>query len=147
MSDVENTSGSEGESPNRSPGVDPLAALTVELESTRRTLEAIRRERDVHKGLFEAGAHDLDIGAAMIERDAQASPEKPVVELIADLRKRKPGLFARTSATTPVQRPGASAMSVRPPGDDPRRAAADRAAASGDRSSLMAYLRLRRQPA
>jgi hypothetical protein len=128
---------------------DTLAALHAELESTRRTLAAIRRERDVHKALFEAGAGDLDIGAALIDRDAAAAPERPIADLVGDLKKRKPGLFARgtpgASAPAPV-RPPAGAMGVRATPDDPKRIAAERAAA-GDRGSLMTYLRLRRQPA
>lgn len=130
------------------PEVNAGAALAAELETTRRTLESIRRERDVQKVLFEAGVHDLDIGVVMIEREAQGAPEKPVAELVAELKRRKPGLFVR--AATPAgaaPRVGGSTMGARPASDDPRRVAAERAAATGDRSSLMAYLRLRRQTA
>jgi hypothetical protein len=126
---------------------DALATLHTELETTRTTLAAIRRERDVHRALFEAGAHDLDIGAAMIERDAGASPDRPIAELVGDLKKRKPNLFARADSPAPVSaRPPTSTMGARPPAQDPKHTAAARAA-TGDRASLMTYLRLRRQPA
>jgi hypothetical protein len=142
-----------------------MAALVAELETTRATLASIRRERDVQKGLFEAGVHDLDIGAAMIEREAASAPEKKVAELIAELKRRKPNLFGKAAgsvgaavATTPDANPprsvgvpgvraGGSSMSPRAAGEDPRRVAAERAATTGDRGALMAYLRVRRQNA
>lgn len=124
---------------------DTLGALHAELESTRKTLASIRRERDIHKALFEAGAHDLDIGAAVLDRDAAGAPDRPIPELVADLKKRKPSLFARAAAPVPA-RPATSTMGARPLQDDPKRTAAEHAA-RGDRASLMTYLRLRRQPA
>jgi hypothetical protein len=126
---------------------DALATLQAELENTRQTLAGIRRERDIHNALFEAGAHDLDIGAAMIDRELVTSPDKPVAELVGDLKTRKPNLFARASAPAPTPARPAGAMGARPVQDDPKRSAADRARTTGDRASLLTYLRLRRQPA
>jgi lysophospholipase L1-like esterase len=148
MPDEASTPAPAADSSNQPIAPDPLATLTAELESTRQTLESIRRERDAHKALFEAGVNDLDIGAVLLERDMQAAPGRTVPELIADLKKRKPSLFARPATAPATSTPApTSTMGPRTRDEDPRRAAAAKAAHSGDRSSLMTYLRLRRQPA
>src|SRR5205085_1471870 len=88
--------------------------LRKELEDSRRTLENLKRERQITRALFEAGAVDLDVGAVLIERELATHPNADPIALVDELRKRKPLLFKRTvsppmNPPAPPPKPGASA--------------------------------------
>jgi hypothetical protein len=162
---IRTLSASEGSPPSEqpapdSPTPDPLATLQSELESSRQTLETLKRERQITRALFEAGALDLDITTVLIERELATHPKADPVALVGELLKRKPNLFRRspTPPTDPVKvkpptgpiRAGIaalSAMAARTTPADPFEQAAQSAAESGNRASLLAYMRLKRQPA
>jgi len=134
----------------------PAIDLRATLEEANKTLASLKRERQITRALFEAGAVDLDIGGVLVERELAAKPDADLGALIDDLRKRKPLLFRTTvkPASGPVApasagpgKPVGAAMSGRPAPENPRTAAARRARTTGDRGSLLNYMRLRAQPA
>lgn len=139
---------------------DPLTALRTELEKANTTLATLTRERTITRALFEAGAIDLDIASVLIDRELTTHPKADPVALVAELIKRKPLLFRRTPPPPPhpvtVKPPtgpvrtsiaALSAMAARTQPADPFAQAAHAAAQSGNRASLLAYMRLKRQPA
>jgi hypothetical protein len=134
---------------------DPTAALTSELEHARQTLANLTRERQITRELFAHGATDLDIASAMIERDLAASPGTDVPTLVAQLKLRKPSLFRRPGGLDSLRLPEPAKPGSRPPtmiqhpapAESDRDRAAQSAAASNSRTSLLHYMRLKRQPA
>ena len=121
-----------------------LAAIQRELESTqslltqaREALDAAERRRSIERQLAEQGAIDVET-ASLLTEAAVAGMEKPdLARAVGELKKRKPFLFR-----SPARR---SAMAAEPgEGDAPLVSAAAEARASGDRSALLRYLRLRR---
>jgi|GEM_PF-2462111 len=122
-----------------------LASRVVELEEDLRAAKAALEGREREAALDEAasssGARDPETVRVLLAEAMRGSPGESVEALLADLRDRKPALFRREGAP-------ASALSARvgpaaPAGID----AARRAAAEGDRASLLKYLRLRREQA
>ncbi len=118
-----------------------LEQTEATLTQTREALDAAERRREIDRQLAEADALDLETARLMTEAALSAMDEADVAAAIADLRERKPFLFARAGApwrarTAPAA-PGADG--------DCLSAIAERAAASGDRASLIEYLRARRE--
>jgi hypothetical protein len=125
--------------PSASAVPDPaLAAAQAELATLRASLDASERRRALDRALLEAGAIDPE-SAAIVAASLPDAPTTGPGALVADLKRRKPFLFTHprpaTSFSAPVsQDPG------------PAEAAATHARTTGDRRSLLHYLRLRRQP-
>jgi len=135
---------------------DALATLKRDLDQTHQTLAALKRERNITRALFTEGVNDLDVGAAMLERDLAAKPDADIPALVRDLKQRKPQLFRRVAEAPRVATPApqlpasrpSHTMSPRPTApDSPRDRAAAAAAATNSRPSLLAYMRLRRASA
>jgi hypothetical protein len=125
--------------PPVSPADDPgtaLAAAQRELDTMRASLAGSERGRALDRALLEAGAVDLD-SAALIAASVPDSATTDPAKLVADLKRRKPFLFNTARPTTSTAAPIVTA-SV--PIDE----AATHARATGDRRSLLHYLRLRR---
>ncbi|MCC6284199.1 MAG: hypothetical protein IT439_02680 [Phycisphaerales bacterium] len=87
------------------------------------------------RALHQAGVRDLDEGLARVRSLREAAPEKSVREIVGDLRRNDPGLFA--------VRQGVNSAGAQGP-RDPLADLADEARASGDRRALLRYLRARR---
>jgi hypothetical protein len=119
---------------------EALAALRSELETTQQTLSAFQRRREVEQALIDARASDIESALLLVETALSKSPATPVTEAIADVKSRKPHLFAP---------PEPSARGVMGPGRDrapsPLEDALDAARrAGGTRRSLLGYLRTKR---
>lgn len=115
-----------------------VVRLQSELDQSRAALSQADRLHAVDMALTQAGAVDLETARLLAHRQMNESPDISTDELVASLTRAKPYLFA------PV-RVSHSAMSPRI--DDAQAAlcdAADRASRTGDRASLLAYLRARR---
>jgi hypothetical protein len=120
-----------------------LASRVVELEEDLRaakaSLESSEREQALDAAIRGAGAVDEETVRVLVKRSMEASPELGASEAVADLKDRKPALFRRAGAP-------ASAMAARVSSSEPAGLLeAKRAAAEGDRASLLRYLRLRRE--
>jgi hypothetical protein len=133
------------------PTPDPLTTLQSELERTRQTLANLTRERSISRELFALGALDLDITAAVLERDLLAAPDTPIATLAANLKQRKPSLFRHPGGLDSLRIPPKPTATTSP---HPRDAtsttteqAAQAAAASNSRTALLNYMRLKRTPA
>ncbi len=120
-----------------------LAGRVVELESelttAKETLEANEKRAALDAAIGAAGAVDPETVRVLVERAGQEQPGASAAELVAALKDKKPVLFREKSvagsamAAAPVKRSNAGL------------AAARKAAAEGDRASLLRYLRLRRE--
>ncbi len=92
------------------------------------------RRRRIERELAQADAIDIETAAIMVEAELGAGTD-PKAAVVA-VKKRKPFLFRS------VPRP--TTMSARVSAASPVDAAAAQARASGDRGSLMQYLRAKR---
>lgn len=121
---------------------DDLDTVRAELARSRELLASARRERDLHRALFDAGAIDLDAVGALAAANANPDPAAAV----AALKAAKPHLFRAAPAPRRIDPPRSSAMTGSPTDDRaaPITLAARRAADAGDRTSLLTYLRLKR---
>lgn len=124
---------------------DHTADLELKLRQTeellaqaREALGAAERKRTIDRELASQGALDLETAALLTEAAVAANPQADIAAAVADLKRRKPFLFARPRR--------ASAMAGAAPPDDsaPLDAAAAEARTTGDRRYLLRYLRLKR---
>jgi len=117
-----------------------VVALERSLHEAQSALAASERRRSLERALLEAGAVDLDAAIAVAERVSGDDDEgADAAQTVAALRRSKPFLFRDTS------RVSGAAMSARAPAGRPgAERAADEAAATGDRASLLRYMRARR---
>lgn len=133
------------------PTPDPLTTLQSELERTRQTLANLTRERAISRELFALGALDLDITAAVLERDLLASPDTPIPTLAASLRQRKPSLFRHPGGLDSLRVPSKPTATTSPRPRDSTitttEQAAKAASDSNSRTALLHYMRLKRTPA
>lgn len=117
-----------------------LAELDGELTASREAITALERRQRIDALLSESDAVDLE-AARLLTEAAVAQMDDPDVKLaVEDLRKHKPYLFRRTATATPAT----GAMAPHVDDDPPAQQAAQRAAATGHRTDLLKYLRLRR---
>lgn len=111
----------------------------AELEQTVTDLE---RRSAIDQLLIEAEAIDLDAARLLTETAVQQMDEPDAADAVAELRRTKPFLF-RTSSN------GATRMSARIDATRSENDSIDHAAAeahaTGDRTDLLRYLRLRRK--
>lgn len=114
-------------------------ALAQEAAGAQEALRACEQGRAIDEALRDAGAIDLETARLLTEAAISRMDEGDVALAIDELRGAKPFLFAQ-----PAQRSGLAARLERA-SDDPLDEAAAEAAASGDRTALLRYLRLRRR--
>lgn len=133
-----------------------LAQLEAESQSLRTRLDQAHAEvthekqaRTIDRALASAGAIDAEVAALMLDSMlAAATPSTTgttstppdIAALISTLRSQKPFLFE--SALPP--RPAPSAMSAAIPPIDQLADLASQARTTGDRRTLLSYLRARR---
>lgn len=116
-----------------------------ELDSLRAALDSAERRRAVERALLEADAIDLETATLLTEAavTARSDTQTPATDAdigaaVADLRRRKPFLFARRTPRT-------GTMAPKPANPNANTLALTRdQAAAGDRSALLRYLKLRR---
>lgn len=127
-----------------------VGELEAELTRSRETVAAheqqlsdLQRRQQIDAALTEHHVIDLDAARLLAEQALADADEPDVTSVVAHLRRRKPYLFASAS------RAGASASGPRPvnsmgaPAGTLEHVAAE-AVASGRRTDVLRYLRLRR---
>lgn len=108
------------------------------LEKARAELSASERRRTIERELAAAGAIDLEAASAVFGARHADIAAPGIAQAVGDLKRAKPFLFR-----APPARPSAmSAAADTAP--DPAASAREHARATGDRRSLLSYLRLRR---
>lgn len=119
-----------------------LAQLRDRLAEAQRSVAALERRQRIDALLIEEGAVDLDAARLLAERAADAMSEPDAAAAVAEVKRLKPYLFRRGDGI-------ATAFGAMAPRMDdeatPTEQAAQRAAETGDRRDLLAYLRLRRR--
>ena len=139
-----------------------VGSLTEQLSASRATVARLERQQRIDELLAESDPIDRH-AARLLTEAAVAQMDEPDVKLaIDDLRRTKPYLFRDSNNGTPsLSGPGANgapeaasagssgggglmAGRARDGGVSRLAAAAEHAAASGDRRDLLRYLRLRR---
>jgi len=110
-----------------------------QLEQTQQTVAALERRQKIDQLLAESDTVDLE-AARLLTEVAVAQMDEPDVKLaVEDLRRDKPYLFRAPESVS------AMSPALDPPPGAPQEDAAARAAQTGDRRALLAYLRLRRK--
>ncbi|MEM9881677.1 MAG: hypothetical protein AAF800_02020 [Planctomycetota bacterium] len=117
---------------------DQFAGLKDDLEASRQTITLLERRQKIDALLAGSDAVDLEAARLLTEVVVGQMDEPDVEEAVRELRRQKPYLFRRPVRSAPT----AMSPDVEEPHD--ASAAAERAAATGDRRDLLDYLRLRR---
>ncbi|MBX3359696.1 MAG: hypothetical protein KF745_14850 [Phycisphaeraceae bacterium] len=115
-----------------------VASLESELGAARTALGESDRARRVQSALIQHHAFDLDTAQVLVERLIAGQDPPRIEEAVRELRRKKPYLF-RAGAATP-------SMGAHPTAEPPDNLStlAGHAARTGDRRSVMGYLRARR---
>lgn len=131
-----------------------VAELTGTLARAREALDAAERRHEIDLALVEAGAIDLETARLVADAVVSRQEQRDVKKAVRELRSRKGFLFAADPQAAPTNHSGRARVPGRAPGimgahlaptePAPLRAAADAAAASGDRGDLLRYLRAKR---
>lgn len=119
--------------------IDELERLVAQ---TREALDSVERRHRIDQALLEADAIDLESARLLTELALGQMDAPDEASAVAELRSRKPFLFRARAA-----RSSSRAMSGRPRDaeGDGLLEAAEEAARSGDRRSLLRYLEARRR--
>jgi len=139
---------------NPTPPVDPtlphidatalreqVQQLQDALSEAREAVQQLERRQRINELLAQADTRDLGAARLLTEAALEAMPTPDIEAAVSELREHKPWLFRRPTTATPPS----GAMPARfTEADDALADAAAQAQASGDRRSLMNYLRLRR---
>lgn len=120
---------------------EELRTAQMKLTEADQTITGLERRQKVDALLADADAIDLETARLLTERAVSLMDEPDVELAVSDLRRHKPYMFRRITAS------GVSAMapSIGPDGHDPAEQAAEQATQSGDRRDLLRYLRLKRR--
>lgn len=132
---------------------DHAQQLASETEELRTRLEQTQQSYAVERELAAAGAIDMEIATALIaaslagtkREDANNTPDPATraSKAVAELKARKPFLFAATIARRIAGAMAPAPRIVSPPLPT-REQLADQARSTGDRGALMRYLKSRR---
>jgi len=118
-----------------------LQTKSQRVTELEQTIDDLERRSAIDQLLVEAEAIDLEAARLLTAAAVEQMDEPDVAEAVAELRRSKPFLFRRNGSA-------ATAMSARADGsrraDDAADHAAAEALATGDRTDLLRYLRLRR---
>ncbi|MEM9294946.1 MAG: hypothetical protein AAGA57_04015 [Planctomycetota bacterium] len=124
-----------------------LAQLHSELEQARARLaesetafQRLERRQQIDSALAQQGALDLEAGRLLTEAAIDQMEEPDLRIAVADLQRTRPWLFRQAHALADARAPEPDL-----PPQDPAANAALRAAETGDRRDLLAYLRLKRR--
>jgi hypothetical protein len=116
-----------------------LATLAETLKQTQEALAGVKRAHEIDMALVGAEAVDMETARLLTESALAHGETQDVQKVVADLKQRKPFLFRPRRA--PASSMSASGRGVAPPTLDE---VAERARATGDRRSLLEYLRAKR---
>lgn len=114
-----------------------LDELKSTLTLAREALDAAERRHAIELELLRADAVDLETARLMTQAAVAGMASADVAEAVSDLRRRKPFLFRKR--TTPSAMGGSGTAP-----STPAERLAQEARESGDRRSLLRYLRARR---
>lgn len=117
-----------------------LAHAQQELARAREALDTSERRRRIERELSQEGVIDLETAVLLSDAALGANPDADVRGVVLDLKRRKPFLFRfapRSASMAPRETANPAAA---------LESAAKHARASGDRGSLLSYLRLKRGP-
>lgn len=114
-----------------------VAELEAALGKAREALDHAERRHAIDLELLRAGVVDMDVARLMTELAVAGMDKADVAHAVADLRRRKPFLFRR------VPQPGLMGPLMDAGGGE-RESLAREAAETGDRRTLLKYLRARR---
>ncbi|MCC6429151.1 MAG: hypothetical protein IT435_20310 [Phycisphaerales bacterium] len=117
-----------------------LADIKTTLADARQRLDDSERRAGIDRELTAAGVVDTEAATLLIERLLDEMDKPDVQAAVADLRQRKPFLFRPAAAGVRV-----SAMSGVAESGSTLDLLAAEARMSGDRKSLMKYLKARRR--
>lgn len=128
---------------------DKLAAAESELAKARATAEHADLRRRIERTLADAGALDVDVACVLVEASlAGGNGQKPTVQAaVQELKRNKAFLFAgRNGNGSAGAGSGGAVMSgaVRTDRHASLNELAENARGSGDRGSLLRYLRAKR---
>lgn len=136
---VEQVAGQRGEAASGE-GRERVVELEGELAEARRTIEQMERRQRIDALLAESETVDFEAARLLTERAVAEMDEPDVAMAVEDLRRHRPWLFSRR------ERGESGVMSARVDEEaETAASAASRAATSGHRRDLLAYLRLRRR--
>lgn len=117
-----------------------VSELEATLSASREALDASERRAEIERELARSDAIDLEAARLLTEAAVAGMDDPDVASAIAELRTRKPHLFAPRR-----RRPSAmGAMAEPAPRERGAEAAAAEARATGDRRALLEYLRAKR---
>jgi len=123
---------------------ESLEACRSESAELRESLASVEGRREMERALLDEQAVDLE-SALLLTEAAVAEMEEPDVRAaVAELRRRKPFLFAGGRGSAAGAMSGSAGAPGSERGGELAKAAVD-ARLSGDRRALLRYLRLRRQ--
>ncbi len=123
--------------------LEELAAAKAELDAAREALASSERRRALETALAEAGALDVEAGVLL----AEASMRREGVdagEAVAGLRRSRAWLFGAGDAGGVGVGSGVMVERDEAEASDGLSGLAGRASATGDRRSVLAYLRAKR---
>lgn len=124
--------------PHEAQGADSrVAELEAALGRAREALDHAERRHAIDLELIRAGVVDMDVARLMTELAVAGMDKADVGHAVSDLRRRKPFLFRR------VVSPGVMAPLTDAEGGE-RESLAREAEETGDRRTLLRYLRARR---
>ncbi len=123
-----------------------ISALEAQLSTAHEALDSSERQRSIDLALVDADAIDVETARLLTEMAVLQMEEPDVLLAVNELKESKPFLFKRQRYS------GVSAMGVGSGGGREGSAcaiedAAEAAMVTGDRASLLAYLRMRRDGA
>lgn len=120
-----------------------VGELEEALSASQAAITKTEQAREIDVALLRAGVIDLETARLVIEHELGLSAEGGVGQAVEQVRERKRFLFTPATGGTPSV---ASAMSPAMRASDSTLVdAAKRASQSGDRGSLLDYLRLKRK--
>lgn len=119
-----------------------LAEKNLQLERNAQAIHEMERSRRVDELLLDAEAVDLEAARLLTELALSEMDDPDVETAVDELRRRKPYMFQRRPRSTGVLSPHAG-HGESPHADSIQFAAAE-AGATGRRTDLLRYLRLRR---
>ncbi|GEM_PF-1443811 len=121
------------------------SSLAAQLAKTQGELARAKTAREIDVALLLLGVTDLEAGHAQVEKQLEkAGPNdaRAVRKAVEEVRKRKTNLFGGNAGTVPTG--ATSAAKRRDLGISEADKAAQRALSTGDRKSVLEYLRLKR---
>lgn len=113
--------------------------LIDQVAQLQQRIDKADRRRRIERALADAQA--VDIPAAADELEADDGGESDLASMVRRLKRAKPGFFAATGEGAPS---AASLPAASPPRPDQHLMVLRDKARSGDRASLLLYLRARR---